>query len=307
MDAAIIPPDGSSLAESAKGITVIVISNRPNNFRKFVVPFLNRNIPMVAVVDHASSFQGMGTNLNRLRLIETNSTNFSYIVNLGRYFVTTSHYILLADDEDLSSDLLEFIDTFHGSEEAIKVRIVTTFGNKVVWMWSGDVPRIFRRDVEFVHRVHEVPILGQRPLLTAKGQLTNHSYNNWHEFWKKVKNISLRETKSVHRFVNLVVAPLYWFFKRGGGKDGFFGIELVIGSHIYALFSLLYGIKGHRCIEIQELKKYLDTQYRTLSLEEQQYINTQLAEVERGTQVSNERYREALEQLSSALILRNRI
>ena len=292
------------MASEGKNITIIVISNRPKNFADFIEQFremLRDPPPIVAVVDDRLKFNSVST-YGRVKFVETKSKNFGYMTNLGRFFSETKYILTTFDDEKLDSDLKDLISNFSYNGESFRVKIVTFFGDKQLKMWTKMAPRIFSKDVAFVRRVHETPLLKNKPIDLSKGTITNYSYKGWNEYWAKAISTSKRESKSFRRFIDLAIAPLYWFFAYGKGRDGLLGLELLVSSLLYALLSWVNGIKGHRYLPLNQLENLFAEKKDELSAEEKEYISFCINRLKYSETEAVLPIDEELEQLSSAFI-----
>lgn len=280
-------------------LSILVVTNRPSNFRQFVKQFVNTDFHITAVTDmlHLEEFNIISS--KKISIIGSRSNNFSYLVNLGARYIHTSHFILLYDDETLDERSIHFIQDLNPEAFSYKILVETTFGNRIVKMWTHFVPRLFERSVKFRRRVHEVPILKEESAILSHVKIKNNSYTDWDEFWKKAISTAKREQKSTRRFFELITMPLYWFFINGKCSDGDLGIKLVWSSIVYAGLSLKYGIHGQHFYDIDHIELFLENKKQELSSEETNYIRERLDYIKVNLMNKVGELNEELEQLSS--------
>lgn len=283
-------------------ITIIVLSNRPKNFDKFISQFNHTKIPIVAIVDDITAFKKFIDNRQDVRIIETKSRNFSYLVNLGASCIKTSHFLLLGDDETVDSELVNFLTTYNLPDKACSLYVETYFGTSLVKMWSSYVPRLFHREVFFKRRLHEIPVGIKAGTIITEGKIKNTSYQNWNEYWQKASSCAKREQKSIKRFIDLLISPIYWYFKRDGFSDGFLGVKIVMASMLYAGMSMVLGIRGHNYFSVDVLEDLLKKESSFLTEEEADYLKHKLKLIQELNNKSLVDCMEELEQLSSPFL-----
>lgn len=296
----VVTPVESETKQKAPQLSVLVITNRPKNFDAFIKQFSNTNLTILAVTDPETYNVFLIRNYGNVKIIKSKSRNFSYLVNLGARNVPTTHYILLADDENLKGNLLNLINC-ELTEETYKIFVQTFFGNEEIKMWSHYVPRVFAKTVKFQRRVHEFPIIRHCNTTINEIQIKNTSYADWDEYWKKAKSVVKREQKSLRRFVEILFTPVYWYFVNGRCSNGSLGIKIVCSSIIYAFLTLKYGINGHQYFPLSRLEQLYSLGRDNMCLEEKEYIVERIELLKAGNLVGQEDIAEEMEQLSSAL------
>ena len=144
--------------------TIVCISNRPMNFARFVSQFRDIPIQIISVIPDKTMFETLKLDNFNIMYIESKSKNFSYLVNLGCYHVKTTYYVILSDDEEVNDHFFEFLFNYNEKHESIAIKCIGCYGDEQLRYWTGLQPRIFRKGVDWKYRVHEKPILHEKPI-----------------------------------------------------------------------------------------------------------------------------------------------
>lgn len=287
--------------ESNSLFTFIVITNRPTNFQNFLKRISKYRMAVIAITDGNDLFKMTDTLGLSVKIITSKSHNFAYMVNLARFYLTTEYYFYLGDDETIEGPIDSVYQILKGKHESVSFEVVSTFRGTRVNMWTTKVPRIFNSRIRFVRAIHEFPILSERPSFCSEIRIINDSYNNWHEYWSKTIKNSKRERKSVKRFLNLFVTPIYWFFKKKGWSNGLLGLELMISSILYAILSIINGRQQYNyTVSLTEVEKKYYENISGLSESEKTYVNSELQFL--NTHQEIDKYEDYVDQLCSALL-----
>lgn len=292
-------PAINSVSNSKKNLdfTIVCISNRPKNFLKFAAQFQRIPIQIISVVPNKRVFEQLELGTSNISYIESNSRNFSYLVNIGSYYTKTTYYVVLYDDEEVNDLFFDFIFKYNGQHESIAIKCIGCYGNVQLRFWTGMQPRIFRKGVNWKYRVHEKPILHQKPIERSDIVVINKSYQNWDELILKARRVGVREIKSPKRFLVLFFGSFYLLFFRGGLLDKFTGIKVLLGSIYYAFYSFINGMRGHNYYSLREIEERLDDE--TITSDDRFYIQEVLEKIKSKAKMDKEEYEEELEQISS--------
>jgi hypothetical protein len=288
------------VSENIPSFSFLVITNRPQNFKIFINSVRRYGMPVLAVTDGNPLFDTIDTSGINLKTICTRSTNFSYMINLARAYITTKYYFYLGDDETLEGRLDNILQMLSDEPESISFIVESSFNGKKINMWKREVPKLFATNVRFVKSIHELPVLSKEPKFCGEIRILNKSYKSWSEYWQKAIKFSKGEIKSLSRFVNLLITPIYWFFKKGGWVNGLLSMELVVSSIIYAFLSIINGKnKYYGQISLVELKHKYKKNLSCISENDKEYISNKLFSLE--IEGKNLDYKESIDQLVSAL------
>ena len=288
------------ISENNPSISILVITNRPHNFQIFVNSVRKYGIPVLAVTDGNPLFKTINISGINVKIISTRSTNFSYMINLARTYITTKYYFYLGDDETLEGPLNNILQILEDEPESISFIVESSFNGKKINMWKREVPKLFATNVRFVKSIHELPVLSKEPKFCDEIRILNKSYNSWSEYWQKAIKFSKGEIKSLSRFVNLLITPLYWFFKKDGWANGFLSIELVVSSIIYAFLSIINGRNKRLCqVSLVELRNKYEKKLSCISEDDKEYISNKIFSQE--IEENNLEFEEIVDQLHSAL------
>ncbi|MCL4480446.1 MAG: hypothetical protein M1113_03055 [Candidatus Thermoplasmatota archaeon] len=258
-------------------------------------------MPVIAITDGNDLFKKIDTLSLNVRIIISKSHNFSYMVNLARFYLTTEYYFYLGDDETIEGPIDSVNQILKEKHESVSFEVLSTFRGERIDMWKTNVPRIFISRVRFVRAIHEFPILSERPYFCREIRIINESYKDWPEYWSKTIKNSKRERKSVRRFLNLLVTPVYWFFKKNGWSNGLLGLELMTSSIFYAILSIINGIKQYNNnVSLTEIGKKYYENISGISESEKNYVNSELQFL--YSQQELDKYDEYVDQLCSALL-----
>lgn len=296
----VVTPIESETGQIQGSLSVVVITNRPRNFDVFIKQFSNTNLTFIIVTDPDHFDEFLKRNYRNVKVIWSKSRNFSYLVNLCARYVSTSHFIDLGDDEILEGNLGNLLKC-DLKEEAYSIFIKTFFGDEEIKMWSHFAPRILARTVRFKRRVHEIPVIEHYDKIINEVQIKNVSYADWSEYWRKAKSYTKREQKSLRRFVEISVSPVYRYFVNGKCSNGLLGIKIVFASMIYAVLTLKCGINGHQYFQLSHLEQLYNLERDHMCAEEREYLGEKIELLKKSTWSSQDDIAEEMEQLSSAL------
>ncbi len=286
----------------SESISAIIISVNPDKTRSVMAKISNTVSEIVVVADDKTKFNHPDYREPSVKLISSRSKNFSFLRNIGIYYASGRFVFMIDDDESLSDELLYSLGQIKGENDAYLVRRNAAFGGKVLNMWSRVVPRVVKKEkAHYIGKVHEYLPLKYTSQGSLVGTITNNSYENWSDYWKKAFKTTSLETKKLGTFLFRLLFPLYNYFDKEGYKDGKLGLEVVATSIIYSFLMLWRGMRFRKI----DLNSFLENSkafsISSLGKDEQSYFSYMISELERGFIPPGSSIHEECEQLSSVM------
>ena len=265
-----------------------------------VVRLLSKNIDVILVVRAKSGFSDLA-GLEGFTVIESKSTNFSYLRNLGVFFAKTDYVLFLDSDEEIDHQLLNSLSNTIFTKDAYWIQVIATFGERQVRMWSFKKVKIVKRTkAHFTGRVHEQIALDGASMGVLTGTIVNHTFRNWLEYYEKRRKYVHLEPKSLRRLVYRFLTPWFLYFTNGGAKDGLLGIQILMASLNYALMIATHGRAAASGMDIESINRLLSAS--ELNGDEKEYISHVLSIMRQDKTFNRAKILEETEQLFSPFI-----
>jgi hypothetical protein len=289
----------------SNGICAVIISNNGEK-SEYLCSVLAKCVDSIVIVTDNKDKVGWAVNLMpKIRTVQSKSSNFAYLRNLGIWVCDDSYIFRIDDDEVMSQTFIKNFRVLTPGIQAFSVLVRSTFMGKIVNMWDRVTPRIIERSsAHYVGQVHEH--LSSRFLVTKTipGSITNKSYDDWGEYWKKAFRYASLENKVLRIMLFRTLFPLYNFFSKSGYKDGLTGIKIVMASVFYGF---LMSCRGRSILmhfpSIEEAEAIIMKQIENIDDKvERDYIKSTLSSIKRGDIPQGSSINEELSQILSALV-----
>lgn len=283
----------------------MIISNNGEN-SKYLCSVLTKCVDSIVIVTDSKEKFAWTANLEpKIKTVQSKSSNFAYLRNLGIWVCEDSYIFRIDDDEVMSQTFIENVKLLSPEVQAYSVLVRSTFMGNIVNMWDRVTPRIIdRRKAHYVGQVHEY--LASRLLFTKTipGTITNNSYKNWAEYWEKAFRFTSLENKVLSLMVFRTFFPLYNYFSKSGYRDGLTGIKIVMASVFYGF---LMSCRGRRIFtqspSLEEAEARITKQMENIDDKvEREYIKSTLSSIKRGDIPKGSSLREELSQILSAMV-----
>ena len=260
---------------------------------------------IVIVTDSTKNFDWAKAQGFNITVIQSKSSDFAYLRNLGIWHCKGEYIFRIDDDEVVSKEVIDNIKCLEPETQAYNVLVRSKFMGKVVNMWDRLTPRIISRgSAHYIGRVHEH--LASR-MLVAKdipGSITNNSYENWSDYWKKALRYTSLEDKKLSVVVFRVFFPLYNYFSKSGYKDGVIGLKITMVSIFYGFLMSCRGIRASTKLpSLDEVDIIIRQKISDIEDDkEREYIQFTLQSLKRGDIPPGSSLKDEISQILSVLL-----
>ena len=284
-----------------EGLTAVIVTNDKITNIKSLEEIMKITDDVVIVTNR----QEDSLTRDNLRIIYSNSQNFSYLRNLGAYYAKTTHILSIDSDELVDNILIQELKKIDFKKKLYCVRVNMYIGDYKMSMSSTYVQRIYHKGYFFyIKRVHEVLYPRKKECKKLNGNTSNFSQKDWNEWFIKAKKYASEE----HIDFILIFRtfhPFILFFSHQGWRDGLFGVKWTLRSFQYRLMIYLYGKKGYITLKPNEIRYHISE--NTLSKDEREYIEFILKQYFGNSSLSIPKNKhpfvnDVLEQISSPFI-----
>ena len=261
---------------------------------------IKRKINIILVVKNKDKFIDYAES-GLVTVIETQSSNFAYLRNLGIHFAKAEYVIFLDADEELGTDVLDTLTRNNLTYEGYDILVEVTFGEISINMWRAYRTRIVKRtSSHFVGRVHER--LSKQNILTSNlaGTIINHAYSGWTEYYRKRRKCTLLESRNLRTIFKRLLQTIAAYFFNQGPRDGFLGLRIFVASINYAFLIALHGYDAGNCNPDTLDVIYSKLWDGRLDPLEKCYISEMIDRLRKGILFEGSTIEEEIEQLSSA-------
>jgi hypothetical protein len=287
-------------------LSIVIPSLSPSNCSRFIENCKDLDTEYVFVVRDSKEYEDLEKSNARIRVIQTNSRNFSFLRNIGGYFSSGKYIMYAGDDEKFSDELKKSMEVL-GKEDfdAYSVIVEVLFGQKIVKMWTRENVRVINRNFyHFIGRVHERYSMIPKKKRKLDGRIVNKSYDSWSHYRRKNLRITKLEEKTLKNIINRAYFPIMDYIFRGGVRGGFQDLKVLFGSIMYAYFICVRGsvpfkqlVSRQKC-SLSNMGPYLE---KVTSEHEREYATNVLRNLTAGEIPEGSTLDEELQQLLSAL------
>ncbi len=283
----------------------MIISNNGEKSRYLCSVLTECVDSIVIVIDSKEKFTWAMNLAPKIRTVQSKSSNFAYLRNLGIWVCERSYIFRIDDDEVMSQTFINNMKLLTPEIQAYSVLVRSTFMGNIVNMWDRVTPRIIERSAaHYVGQVHEYLASRFLATKTISGSIINNSYENWAEYWKKAFRFTLLENKVLRLMVFRTLFPLYNYFSKSGYRDGLTGIKIVMASVFYGFLMSCRGSRiSKQSPSLEEVEARITKQIENIDDKvEKEYIKYTLNSIKRGDIPQGSSLREELSQILSALV-----
>jgi hypothetical protein len=217
--------------KDSKKICAVVISNSAE--RSFDLYNRIRGIvdSFVFVTDRRKDFSWVRDVMPNIKIVQSRSSNFSYLRNLGIWVSSCQYVLRIDDDEVIDQRLADSLIKLDAANESYSVTVISSFSGKILNMWTSITPRIIRKyKAHYIGRLHEHLSCDFLSSIMIDGTITNDSYQSWQDYWKKALRYTQLEDKKLKLVLFRTIFPLYNYFSKSGFSDGILGSRVLMAS-----------------------------------------------------------------------------